>query len=265
MQFEADGSMDLLEELIVKGRLDEKEQEALRLTAVLQISANAAKLPGLMAQDHRLLALLLARWGFALTDVEQSVDGLTDAFEVSTTSLGRALDADVNAVEESLERLASAHQIGFQPMRSSGVYEIDLTPTFNDLGATLARTLYREFIEREGQELRDAAEFYVESIRRDLDELSALRPGDPRVCVLANDYQAFEGRSSIEELMKAWLDQPRSVYAWFKELAEFEERHAILSGTPCSGLQTELAKRAGKKILILGRQLAPPSAPAKAA
>lgn len=70
---------------------------------------------------------------------------------------------------------------------------------------------------------------------------------------------------ALKDVVPEWEKGPRratALYAWLGELIAFEERLAILSGTPSGGLQTEMASRAAKKILILGRHLAPPAAPA---
>lgn len=261
---EIPSAFELLDELIVKGRLDQKEQEALRFTAVLQISAHAMQRPGLDPKDHRLLALLLARWGYALTDMEQSVSDVADAFEVPTASLARTLDTSIGIVEASLTRL---QETGLITVRSGSgdFHAIDLVPVLTELGDCLAQTLYREFLEREGYELAETARFYLESIGDDVDELAQDRPSDPRVRLLASEYEGFRARASVGEFVARWLDEPKTIYGWFTDLAAFEERQAILSGRPSAGLQTELASRAGKKILILGRELAPPEAPANAA
>ena len=263
MAISPDAVFELLDELMLKGRLDQKEQEALRFTAVLQISAHAMQKAGLEPTDHRLLALLLARWGFALTDVEQSIDELNGVYEVSSDSLARTLGLAAEVVVSGLDRLAAASLIDLSAPGATPA--INFAPTFTAIGAELAETLYREFLEREGSELAQAAAFYLESIDRDIDELGEWRPADPHLRLLASDYRAFKARTSIEELMARWLGQPTALYAWLSELVAYEEQFAILSGTPGGGLQTEMAGRAGKKILILGRHLAPPSAPANAA
>lgn len=264
-----DDALELLDELILEGRLDQKEQEALRLTTVLQICAHAASRPELKAEDHKLLALLLARWGFAVTDRETwSVSELQDAYPLTLGSLRRVLRWRPEALEEGLRRLTAAQLIGLTPTTDSAdedAYAINFLPALTELGPTLIEILYREFLEREGYELRGTAEFYLDSIGADIEELCELRPADPRVRILLSDYRAFASRMAVAELMRKWLEKPKAIYAWLANLAEFEERCAILSGSADTGLQRELAERATKKILILARNLEPPPTTADAA
>jgi hypothetical protein len=266
--FGAEEALELLDELILKGRLDQEEREAMRLTAMLQITADATNRPMLQPEDREILALLLSRWGFALTDRELAISALDEAFPVVHSSLARVLGKDPNAVEGSLRRLeaASVIQLGTpDDANEPDAYDIDFVPVLNELGASLAKLLYREFLDREAYALGNAADFYVESIGADIEELGSDKPADPRVRLLRNEYMSFATRSSVREVLSQWLSKPKAVYEWLDQLATFEERHAILSGRPETGLRRELAERATKRILILARSLEPPLTPAEAA
>lgn len=258
----ADDTLELLDELILQGRLDQKDQEALRLTTVLQIGAHAASRPELSSEDHELLALLLSRWGFAVTDRETwSVSELQDAYPVTLGSLAAVLRRRADAVHEGLRRLAAARLIGLAPTADSvdeDAYAVDFLPVLTELGPTLAGILYREFLEREGYELLGTAEFYLDRIAADIEEVCDLRPADPRVRILRSDYRAFADRITVTELMRQWPEKPKAIYAWLVYLAEFEERYAILSGSADTPLHRDLAERMTKKILILTRSLEPP-------
>ena len=254
-------ALELLSELLSRPFLSDNEQLPLRQLAALRIQAHALSCGGLSDIDRQAFTLVVARWLQAFTDKEGDFEHPADAFELTSESLGAVLSYRPNEIETSLRNLSAADLIALQPDR------ISLEPVLAQIAADLLPVLYRDCLDRHGRTLRDMATFYSESLAEDLEELITIIPEDPRAVSLQRDLEALTSRATPDALLAQWPNAPALLYAWLDDLAAIEQRMAILTADPETGLANDLQRGSAERIFFLSGRFAPraPDAPAQAA
>jgi hypothetical protein len=250
--------LDPLDEMFrLEGTFSAKDEKPVRLMAMLQIAAHATTVPELTPPDHALFALLLGRWSASLDDCEFEPTAMEGFLTVPLTSLAHVLRVPEPTLEPSMQRLSAARLIEFRIEDDQA--DVSIFQVLVALALPLTGLLERDVVDRHGRELRHLGDYYLGSVQEEIEDLKAAKPSDPRVRVLASEYEAFRGRLSVRELMKLWPQNAKRVYAWLEDLAQFQERHAILSGKDSVWLKEELNNLSTTKLKILSERL--PTAP----
>lgn len=255
-----DECLELIEEMLVQGLLPEREEIALRQLAATHLMCGAATAPALTHEDRQIFALALARWQYAFSNDGGNMMSVVGpfAFPVSTAVFVTGLS--IEAVGTALAHLGDAGLVGVEN-DDDGCLRVNLDGAIRSVADDLAALLYRDFVDRHGEHLRQAAEYFLETIGEELEELAEVRGADPRRRVLQTEYDAFVARMRVDELMQNWPEAPKAVYAWLEDLGRIQERMAILNSFPRTGLADDLRRIASERILILSERFRPPSRP----